>query len=104
MLVWQLREADEHSFSTVLPIEDEITKRPDPWLLHSLEVNTLNFCSFAKCEARQGDVESLYVTVPGRSEGEIEVYSLPSQERLYTIPAPKGIKSGKQEERIYVRI
>lgn len=96
--MWQLRESDEPLLSSVLPIEDAISKRPDPWLLHSLEVNTLNFCPFAKCSAdpsREDNDESIYVTVPGRREGEIEIYSLPSQERIFTISSPKGIKTGE---------
>lgn len=104
MLVWQLRESDEPLLSSVVPIEDAVSKRPDPWLLHSLEVNTLNFCSFAKCLASPSsrddddhDTEAVYITVPGRREGEIEIYSLPSQERIHTISSPKGIKTGKQD-------
>jgi hypothetical protein len=35
---------------TVLPLEDSEAQRRQPWLLHMLAVNTLNFCSFALCE------------------------------------------------------
>ncbi|KAL1311750.1 hypothetical protein AAFC00_001840 [Neodothiora populina] len=99
LLVWQLRESDEPMFSTILPIEDDITRRAEPWLLQSLEVNTLNFCSFAQCpanalEKNDDDASSIFLAVPGRREGEVEIYSLPSQERLFTIGAPKGIKTG----------
>lgn len=104
VLVWQLMEADEPSFSSVLPIEDDITRRPDPWLLYSLEVNTLNFCAFAKCETASPEVhgsDSIFIAVPGRSEGAIEVYSLPSQQRVFRIDAPKGIKTGTKYDEIF---
>lgn len=32
-----------------LPIEVVPTPRKQPWLLHALPVNTLNFCAFAMC-------------------------------------------------------
>ena len=32
-----------------LPVEASLTPRKQPWLLHALPVNTLNFCAFAMC-------------------------------------------------------
>ena len=34
---------------TTLPIENQGEVAKQPWLLHILDVNTLNFCSFAMC-------------------------------------------------------
>lgn len=33
----------------VLPVVDSMTRRKQPWLLHVLDVNALNFCAFAMC-------------------------------------------------------
>jgi hypothetical protein len=35
---------------TALPLGELETPRRQPWLLHMLAVNALNFCSFALCE------------------------------------------------------
>jgi len=59
--VWQLRSEDEGALSKTLPA-DEVDgfgegkirveeRRAMPWLLHSIEVNALNFCGFAVCPA-----------------------------------------------------
>ena len=32
-----------------LPVENALTTKKQPWLLHVLPVNTLNFCAFAMC-------------------------------------------------------
>lgn len=32
-----------------LPVDDPAMRRKQPWLLHMLNVNALNFCSFAMC-------------------------------------------------------
>jgi ASTRA-associated protein 1 len=77
LIVWKLAVDDEASMSTVLPVEDSISPRKQPWLLHVLQVNTLNFCSFAYCtvqepthEARARDIvtgehtKELLIAVP----------------------------------------
>ncbi|KAH0367991.1 WD40 repeat-like protein, partial [Aureobasidium melanogenum] len=101
--VWQLKASDESTFSTVLPVEDSITPRHEPWLLQTISVNTLNFCSFSACEASPSEAaqlspdtidEALLVAVPGDTEGDIDVYSLPSKAKLSTIRAPKTTKLG----------
>lgn len=104
MHVWQLQASDEPTFSVVPPVEDTITPRHEPWLLHTISVNTLNFCSFSACEASPSEAaqlspgaidQALLVAVPGDTEGDIDVYSLPSKAKLDTIRAPSTIKLGK---------
>ena len=103
LCVWQLREADESSLSKVLPVEDAMTERKQPWLLHSLPVNALNFCTFAMChestiEATRDSKVDAHVTVligvPGVQDGMINVSRLPSEERVATIPTPKDTNTG----------
>ncbi|KAI9797410.1 MAG: ASTRA complex subunit [Candelina submexicana] len=47
--VWALGEGDEGFMDTTLPVDDTHVHRKQPWLLHAIHVNTLNFCSFAVC-------------------------------------------------------
>lgn len=49
LLVWQLSLTDEASMDKTLPVEVTPTSRKQPWLLHALLVNTMNFCAFAMC-------------------------------------------------------
>lgn len=102
--VWQLKASDESTFSVILPIEDPVTPRHEPWLLHTISVNTLNFCSFSACEASPSEAAqlsseavdtTLLVAVPGDTEGDIDIYSLPSKAKLTTVCAPRTTKLGK---------
>lgn len=56
LIVWRLGDEAESSLSTSLPVDDLTSHRKQPWLLHIIHVNTLNFCSFAHCTFR-GSVE-----------------------------------------------
>ncbi|KJZ79464.1 hypothetical protein HIM_00933 [Hirsutella minnesotensis 3608] len=100
LIVWRLAEDDEHGLSTTLPVEPAAEERRRPWMLHLLEVNTLNFCSFAAC-ARYGDEDvsgpeapsDILVAVPNTLASEsIDVFALPGQARLHTVKS--GPKSG----------
>jgi WD40 repeat protein len=86
-------------FSTALPVEGETNHRKEPWLLHSLDVNTLNFCAFSMCDPRNvqtssatsEDASSVLVAVPGTKEGHVDIFSLPSERRIHSIsPAEEG--------------
>ncbi|PHH87213.1 hypothetical protein CDD83_9180 [Cordyceps sp. RAO-2017] len=94
LIVWKLAARDEQDLSSVLPLEHVPEPRRQPWILHLLEVNTLNFCSFAAC-ARYGggpglqgpEAEpDLLLAVPNTLVSEaIDIYALPGQSRLYTV-------------------
>ena len=100
--MWQIRQGDESNFSTTLPIDDASSERRKPWLLHSLAVNALNFCSFAMCQDIASSTNhenfcnaaSILVATPGVQDGWINVTSLPSEERIATIPSPKDTNTG----------
>jgi hypothetical protein len=67
LVVWNLRPEEEEAMCTVLPLDPPPEARPQPWMLHILEVNTMNFCSFACCHARSGEMalpSELLVAVP----------------------------------------
>lgn len=98
--VWQLRESEEDSFSTDLPMETETEHRKEAWLLHSLDVNTLNFCAFSMCDAQTStpinpdQTRPLLVAVPGTREGHVDIFSLPSERRIHSIPPAEEGKTG----------
>jgi ASTRA-associated protein 1 len=58
--------------STVLPVDTPPEPRKQPWLLHILEVNTMNFCSFAQTELPSKDEgsEELLIAVPNTMSSE----------------------------------
>ncbi|OQO09318.1 hypothetical protein B0A48_04716 [Cryoendolithus antarcticus] len=95
--IWQIRHEDETDLSKVLPIEETTADRKAPWLLHSLDVNALNFCSFAMCRIPDSDhshEQSILIAVPGVNDGAITITSLPSQSRFAAIPPLKDINTG----------
>ncbi|KAL9080754.1 MAG: hypothetical protein Q9157_000541 [Trypethelium eluteriae] len=104
LVIWQLRIADEPGLEKKLPVEGTSDDPKQPWMLHSLTVNTLNFCAFSVCSdpgtlpsptptsqrLRQVDDDrGLLVAVPATTDGQIDVFHLPSQHRLSTIPSPR---------------
>jgi WD40 repeat protein len=76
--------------------------RKEPWLLHSLTVNTLNFCAFAMCKVSQPvmkdesstEKDSILIAVPGLEEGFVNIIHLPSEERIHTVAPAKEAKGG----------
>lgn len=97
LIVWKLGEEDEERMSTVLPVEGVAAPRPEPWVLHLLHVNTMNFCPFGSCEARELQVEGmdetteLLIAVPNSLQSEsIDIYALPSQARICVLDPGKG--------------
>ncbi|KAK1766921.1 WD domain-containing protein [Phialemonium atrogriseum] len=93
LVVWKLGAQDEASLSTVLPLEPAHQERPQPWILHILEINTMNFCSFSSCPSSTEPTD-LLISVPNTLASEaIDIYHLPSQKRIHTI-RPPGDKNG----------
>lgn len=112
--IWQLRAADESTYSTLLPADGPSAHRPKPWLLHALPVNTLNFCAFSMCyespavNRQQGDgiepdrgrapptrvSESILVAVPSRDDKKIEVYRFPDEKLVSIVPRVQTIDTG----------
>ncbi|KAI1075755.1 WD40 repeat-like protein [Whalleya microplaca] len=87
LVVWKLTADDESGMSTALPLDDSAPERPHPWILHILEVNTMNFCSFASCTiAPNAVLDEIFVAVPNTLKTEaVDIFQLPSQSRLHTI-------------------
>lgn len=85
-----------------------------PWLLHTLPVNTLNFCAFSMCYATEegessdcqdADEEAPYgpenalasilVAVPSRDDKKAEVYQFPEEKLRYVVPRAQSKDTGK---------
>lgn len=95
LIVWKLSADDESAMATTLPLDPAREPRRKPWMLHLLEVNTMNFCSFAvsSVSARLSvsgyptpvDAE-LLVAVPNTLASEaVDIHQLPSQTRKHTV-------------------
>ncbi|KAI9052897.1 hypothetical protein LZ554_003169 [Drepanopeziza brunnea f. sp. 'monogermtubi'] len=94
LIVWKLSEEDEESMSKVLPVETPLVPRREPWLLHVLYVNTMNFCSFAQWSLQRSD-EELLLAVPNTLSSEtVDIFHLPSSKRIHTVPNPPSLKGG----------
>ncbi|KAI2472471.1 WD40 repeat-like protein [Annulohypoxylon bovei var. microspora] len=86
LVVWKLGSQDEIAMSTALPLDESAPERPQPWILHILEVNALNFCSFAYCPHESDTTQDeLLIAVPNTLESEaVDIFQLPSQSRQRT--------------------
>ncbi|KAM3515953.1 hypothetical protein MY11210_000493 [Beauveria gryllotalpidicola] len=94
LVVWQLRAEDEEILSSASPLEQTGDAPPRPWMLHVLDVNTMNFCAFAGCPNTPGagatladdTSTSILVAVPNTLLAEsIDIFELPSQKRIHTV-------------------
>jgi hypothetical protein len=73
LIVWKLSQDDEANLSKVLPVEDVPEPRAQPWILHLLEVNTMNFCAFSACSSSPGVMDNaseILVAVPNTLQSE----------------------------------
>lgn len=82
-----------------------------PWLLHTLPVNTLNFCAFSMCYASQEQTHdyestnevtdharsqaSVLIAVPARDDKKAEVYQFPAERLKYVVPRAQSKDTGK---------
>ncbi|KAF3401320.1 ASTRA-associated protein 1 [Talaromyces pinophilus] len=107
--VWRIKSTDEEELlSRVLPVERSSNEAengkpaPEPWLLHSLPVNALNFCAFTLCfipsvsdgKVDDGEDEAYFAVPNALNSGAIDVFRLPSERRVSTIPADTSVQTG----------
>ncbi|KAI1272973.1 WD repeat-containing protein [Xylaria sp. FL0933] len=90
LIVWKVTTADEEKLSMDLPLDESAPERPQPWILHILEINTMNFCSFAQCpskpESHPAISDELLISVPNTLATEaVDIFHLPSQNRQDTV-------------------
>jgi WD40 repeat protein len=97
--VWQLElEGDAGKLSSILPEDGNREHTPKPWMLHSLPVNTLNFCSFSMCykhsPASIAEDGSIFVAVPSTDDKVIDVYGFPDELLKARIPQIRTVETG----------
>ncbi|KAK6363791.1 ASTRA complex subunit [Orbilia blumenaviensis] len=103
--VWQVRPEDEPGLDTRLPATSSSEHHRPPWLLHSLDVNALNFCAFAMCMClypgqyyppeNSSDSQILLAVPSSKDPNTIDIYHLPSQTRVHaTVGQHLNFKTG----------
>lgn len=97
LIVWKLTGDDETRMSTTLPLDPCTEPRPKPWMVHLLEVNTMNFCSFSYCPV---PVPVLPGQKEGQSQDTAKEESKPESELLIAVPntlASEAVISSDEE-------
>lgn len=121
---WKIRANDEGLLDKVLPVErggkgPHAETALQPWLIHSLSVNALNFCAFSLCfieglchdKQEVGSVDPQKLDNSGRQHessqvpmliaapnalntGGLDIFHLPSERRVSTIAADSSTETG----------
>lgn len=109
LCMWKIRSEDESLLDKTLPVDaSEAAQagcKPQPWLLHSLPVNALNFCAFSMTfvnsdgtsgvSSQDTKPESTLFAVPNALDsGGIDIFHLPSELRISTIASDPSTKTG----------
>ena len=99
--VWQTRSQEFAGLSTKLPADGALPDQSQPWLLHSLSVNALNFCTFSICEesatlpkTQDLAASQLLVSPNGLDTGGIDIFQLPSEQRISQIHSSPSNATG----------
>ncbi|KIW11813.1 hypothetical protein PV08_09086 [Exophiala spinifera] len=98
--VWQVQDEDLAGLSTNLPGDKTTVARREPWLLHSMSVNALNFCAFSMCNESPGRnsdtaaLPQLIASPNGLDSGGIDIFQLPSERRISQIASIQGSPTG----------
>lgn len=121
--VWRFRAQDEGFLDKTLPVDvkegETGPAQNQPWMVHSLPVNALNFCAFDMVflQSRPGNEEKneeqpdsssdsqpssdsasqtpVLVAVPNAlNSGAIDIFHLPLERRVSTIPADTATNTG----------
>ncbi|KAJ5312336.1 hypothetical protein PENANT_c011G04469 [Penicillium antarcticum] len=110
LCVWKIRLEDESFLDKTLPVDmtDPALEgsKTQPWLLHSMPVNALNFCAFSMTFVNADGLpvspsptsakpENALFAVPNALDsGGIDIFHLPSERRISTIPSESLTKTG----------
>jgi ASTRA-associated protein 1 len=68
LMVWKLGLADENDLDKILPKDAMAMSPKQPWVLHLLTVNTLNFCSFAMCCDGMPQMDAMGMVIGGEND------------------------------------
>ena len=113
--IWRVAKQDLEGLAVTLPVDGaEGSTQKQPWLLHSMDVNALNFCAFAMCESEvaqhdeivagpkpsdqstaQNEFPPILIAVPNAVDsGGIDIFHLPSERRVAKISSDKTTPTG----------
>ena len=99
--VWQLDFKDLDRLEKTLPAAGASPDQPKPWLLHSMDISALNFCTFATCPepdptgtGGQDGAGLLIATPNGLDNGGIDIFQLPSERRTSQLKSDKTANTG----------
>jgi ASTRA-associated protein 1 len=99
--VWQLALDNATLLSKTLPVEGADENQPQPWLMHSMDMSALNFCSFAVCnevdtgkDYEEGETSVLVASPNGLDNGGIDIFQLPTGRRVSQIASDKKVNTG----------
>ncbi|OJJ50846.1 hypothetical protein ASPZODRAFT_275215 [Penicilliopsis zonata CBS 506.65] len=105
--LWRFRAQEEGLLEKTLPVDAHETPHSEPgiqpWLVHSLPVNALNFCAFSILQIEHDKSDTgldnktspVLVAVPNALDsGAIDLFHLPLERRISTVPAAAGVKTG----------
>lgn len=121
--MWRFSIQDEEFLPKALPVdmkESQLETQSQPWIIHSLPVNALNFCAFDMIfledvflgtEDKQESLGSstnsstspsdrvslspvLFAVPNALNSGAIDIFHLPSEQRVSTIPADTSTNTG----------
>lgn len=69
---------DENNFDKILPIDASALPPKQPWILHMLTVNTLNFCSFAMCYDGMPQIHAPGMALKGKNDHKPVLIAVPN--------------------------
>jgi WD40 repeat protein len=108
LCVWKIRAEDESFLEKTLPVDaaeaEQTESKTQPWLLHCLPVNALNFCSFSMAfvyfdrlpgpPPKTKPENTLFAVPNAMDSGGVDIFHLPSERRISTIPSDASAKTG----------
>lgn len=97
--VWRLNLDDPSVLSQTLPVEGATDDQAQPWLLHSMDMSALNFCTFAICEGQpaateQTEPDVLIASPNGLDNGGIDIFQLPKERRVSQMHSDPAVNTG----------
>ncbi|EXJ84570.1 hypothetical protein A1O3_05239 [Capronia epimyces CBS 606.96] len=101
--VWQVQPEHLAGLSQTLPADGALPEQVQPWLLHSLSINALNFCAFSLCNEQQtaeseltspaSPTPQLIASPNGLDSSGIDIFQLPSEQRISQIRGENDMSS-----------
>lgn len=98
--MWKVQDEDLADLSKNLPGDKNSVDRREPWLLHSMSVNALNFCAFSMCNespernSHSEAVAQVIASPNGLDSGGIDFFQLPSERRISQIASVQDSPTG----------